>query len=84
LEEIFQTLRDEIDHPLPPTAVVWKEEYSPNSHESKDTHQEMHKRCACAWQDIAPSSIRRRTRGAYIGNLRSLLMTFTISLAFLL
>jgi len=36
LERIFQTLRDEIDHHLPPyTAVVWKEEYSPNSKKEK-------------------------------------------------
>ena len=49
LERIFQTLRDEIDHHLPPdTAVVWEEKNSLKQQESKDTYQEMHTRCACA------------------------------------
>ena len=42
LERIFQTLRDEIDHHLPPyTAVVWKEAYSPNSKKEKTRTQDM-------------------------------------------
>src|SRR3989442_12540885 len=32
----FQLLRDQIDHHLPPyTAIVWEEEYSPNSKKEK-------------------------------------------------
>ena len=32
LERIFQLLRDQIDHHLPPcTAIVWEEQRSPNS-----------------------------------------------------
>ena len=42
LERIFQTLRDEIDHHLPPyTAVVWKEAYSPNSKKEKTRTKDM-------------------------------------------
>jgi hypothetical protein len=36
LERTFQLLRDQIDHHLPPyTAIVWEEEYSPNSKKEK-------------------------------------------------
>ena len=36
LERIFQTLRDQIDHHLPPsTAVVWEEKHSANSKKEK-------------------------------------------------
>ena len=36
LERIFQTLRDQLDHHLPPsTAVVWEEEHSANSKKEK-------------------------------------------------
>ena len=36
LERIFQTLRDQIDHHLPPsTAVVWEEKHSANSKKAK-------------------------------------------------
>ena len=36
LERIFQLLRDQIDHHLPPcTAIVWEEERSPNSKKEK-------------------------------------------------
>ena len=65
LERIFQTLRDEIDHPLPPyTAVVWKEEHSPNSKKEKTRP----KRCQALrlylmlGRTIAPSNRRRRAR----------------------
>ena len=88
LERIFQTLRDEIDHHLPPyTAVVWKEKYSPNSKKEKTRT----KRCTSvapvpeAWQ--AHHSLQHTEtceREQAYGNLRSLLMTFTISRAFLL
>jgi len=88
LERIFQTLRDEIDHPLPPyTAVVWKEEHSPNSKKEKTPT----KRCTSvapvpeAWQEHhSLQHTETCEREHAYGNLRSLLMTFTISLAFLL
>ena len=36
LKRIFQPLRDQIDHHLPPcTAIVWEEERSPNSKKEK-------------------------------------------------
>jgi hypothetical protein len=36
LERIFQLLRDQIDHHLPPyTAVIWEEEHSPNNKKEK-------------------------------------------------
>jgi len=88
LERIFQTLRDEIDHHLPPyTAVVWKEAYSPNSKKEKTPT----KRCTSvapvpeAWQEHhSLQHTETCEREHAYGNLRSLLMTFTISRAFLL
>jgi len=87
LERTFQLLRDQIDHHLPPyTAIVWEEEYSPNSKKEKTRT----KRCTSialvpkAWQAYRslqhPDTCEREH--AY-GNLQSLLMTFTISRAFL-
>jgi hypothetical protein len=36
LKRIFQLLRDQIDHHLPPyTAVIWEEEHSPNNKKEK-------------------------------------------------
>jgi len=87
LERIFQLLRDQIDQHLPPcTAVVWEEKRSPNSKKEK-THT---KRCTsialvpAAWQ--AYRSLHHTDtceREHVYGNLRSLLMTFPISPAFL-
>jgi hypothetical protein len=66
LERIFQTLRNEIDHHLPPyTAVGEEEEYSSYSKKEKTRT----KRCTRvapapeAWRE-PPSSIRRRARGS--------------------
>ena len=63
----FQLLRDQIDHHLPPyTAIVWEEEYSPNSKKEK-THT---KRCQALrlylrlGRPIAPSHILTRARGS--------------------
>ena len=42
LERIFQTLRDQIDHHLPPyTAIVWEEKRSPNSKKEKTRTKDM-------------------------------------------
>jgi hypothetical protein len=87
LERTFQLLRDQIDHHLPPyTASVWEEEYSPNSKKEK-TRTKRGTSIALvpkAWQ--ASRSLQHldtcEREHAY-GNLQSLLMTFTISLAFL-
>jgi hypothetical protein len=87
LERIFQTLRDQIDHHLPPsTAVVWEEEHAPNSKKEK-TRTKRYTRVAPVlepWR--ARRSLQQTTmceREHTEGNLRSLLMTFTIALAFL-
>jgi len=86
LERIFQLLRDQRDHHLPPsTAVVWDREHSPNS-KKKDTPKEMPSVTLVpeAWQAYRslqhPGTCEREHAS---GNLRSLLMTFPISPAFL-
>ena len=67
LERIFQLLRDQIDHHLPPcTTIVWEEERSPNSKKEK-THT---KRCQALrlclklGRPIAPSNILTCARGS--------------------
>ena len=87
MERIFQLLRDQIDHHLSPyPAVLWEEERSPNSKQRKDTHKETPSVALVpeAWQ--AYHSLQQTEtceREQADGNLRSLLMTFAISLAFL-
>ena len=87
MERIFQTLRDERDHHLPPyTALVWKEAYSPNSKKEKTRTQEMPSVALVpepwqAYRSLHHTETCEREH-AY-GNLQSLLMTFTLSPAFL-
>jgi len=87
LERIFQLLRDQVDHHLPPcTAIVWEEKRSPNSKKEKTRTKDMPSVALVpkSWQ--AYRSLHHTetcSREHAYGNLRSLLMTFTISPAFL-
>ena len=68
LERIFQTLRDEIDHPLPPyTAVVWKEEYSPNSTKAKTRTKRCTSVAPVPGRTSLPPAYGDVLEGAYIG-----------------
>src|SRR5712691_13348960 len=67
LERIFQLLRDQIDHPLPPcTAVVWKEKRSPNSKKEKTLTKRCQalRLCLRPGRHIAPSTILIHARGS--------------------
>ena len=87
LERTFQPLRNQIDHHIPScTAVVWEEERSPNHKAAKAF---IH-RCTSvapvpeAWQEHhSLQHMETCEREHAYGNLRSLLITFTILPAFL-
>jgi len=87
LARIFQWLRDQRDHHRPPcTAIVWEEKRSPNSKKEKTRTKDMPSVALApkAWQAYR-SLLHTETceREHAYGNLRSLLMTFTILPAFL-
>ena len=67
LERIFQLLRDQVDHHLPPcTAIVWEEKRSPNSKKEKTRTkrcQALHL-CLKLGRPIAPSNSLTRARGS--------------------
>jgi len=67
LQRIFQLLRDEIDHPLPPyTAVLWEEEPSPTSKKEKPFTKrgQALRLCLRPGSHITPSNIRTHARGS--------------------
>jgi len=69
LQRIFQLLRDEIDHHLPPyTAVMWEEEHSPNSKKEKTLTKRYQALRLCLRPDrnITPSNIRTPARGSML------------------
>ena len=87
LERIFQPLCDQIDRHIPScTAVVWDGERSPNPQAAKAfIHRCQALRLVLKpGRNIAPSRLLTAyERKPTYGNLQSLLMTFTLSPAFL-
>src|SRR5712691_4447270 len=67
LERIFQLLRDQIDHHLPPcTTVVWEEKRSPNRKKAKTRTKRCHalRLCLRRRRYLAPSNRPTRARGS--------------------
>ena len=66
-ERPFQLLRDQRDHHLPPyTAIVWEEEYSPNSKKEKTRTKRCQalRLCLKLGRPIAPSNSLTHARGS--------------------
>jgi len=67
LERIFQLLRDQVNHHLPPcTAIVWEENGSSNSKKEKTPTKlcQALRLCLSPGRPVAPSTTLRRARGS--------------------
>jgi hypothetical protein len=67
LARIFQLLRSQIDHPLPPyTAIVWEEKHSPNSkkEQTRPKRCQALRLCLRPGRTNAPSNLLIHARGS--------------------